>query len=70
MLLSKEKLELCFNLFDKDQSGSISADELRQLLGRSKTTDPLVKNLIKEADASGDGEIDLKEFKDLMLKIF
>ena len=61
---------MCFNLFDKDQSGSISADELRQLLGRSKTTDPLVKNLIKEADASGDGEIDLKEFKDLMLKIF
>ena len=28
-LLSQEKLELAFNLFDKDKSGSISADEVK-----------------------------------------
>ena len=31
-LLSKEQLEFAFRLFDKDGSGSISAQELKELL--------------------------------------
>ena len=70
-LLSKEKLEMCFKMFDKDGSGKISMDELKEIFGKSKNKDdPLIEQLIKEADVSGDGEIDLKEFKDLMFKLF
>ena len=70
-LLSKEKLEMAFSMFDTDKSGTISVEELKQVLGRQgKGNDPLIEQLIKEADVSGDGEIDLKEFKDVMLKLF
>lgn len=70
-LLSKEKLEMCFKMFDQDGSGKISADELKEILGRQKgESDNAVEMLIQEADSSGDGEIDLKEFKDLMLQLF
>ena len=37
-LLSDEKLEAAFNLFDKDGSGTISASEIRDVLGVGKCT--------------------------------
>ena len=62
---------MCFHMFDKDGSGTISADELKQILGRSKVEyDEAIEKLIQEADSSGDGEIDLKEFEELMHKLF
>ena len=69
-ILSKEKLEKAFNAFDKDSSGKISMEELKQVLGRTEEFDPQVEALIKEADVNADGEIDLKEFKELMMKVF
>ena len=38
-LLSNEKLETAFNLFDKDGSGSISAIEIKEVLGVGKNID-------------------------------
>ena len=48
--------------FDKDGSGKISEDELRtvmQSLGE-RLTDEELKEMIREADVDGDGEIDYK----------
>ena len=67
-ILNKEKLEATFKMFDKDGSGSISADEIRGFLGNSFTDQKALEMIIKEVDENGDGEISLLEFKDMMLK--
>ena len=43
-LLSNEKLEAAFNLFDRDNSGSISAIEIKDVLGVGKNIDEKVWN--------------------------
>ena len=69
-LLSNEKLETAFNLFDKDNSGSISADEIKDVLGVGKNIDEKVWNdLVMEVDGKGDGEISFSEFKTMMQKL-
>jgi calcium-dependent protein kinase len=69
-LLSNEKLETAFNLFDKDGSGTISANEVREVLGVGKNIDEKVWNdIVMEVDANGDGEISFSEFKTMMQKL-
>lgn len=69
-LLSNEKLETAFNLFDKDNSGSISADEIKDVLGVGKNIDEKVWNdIVMEVDGNGDGEISFSEFKTMMQKL-
>lgn len=69
-LLTHEKLELAFNLFDKDRSGSISADEVKQVLGVGKNIDEKIWNdIVREVDENGDGEISFVEFKIMMEKL-
>ncbi len=70
-LLSRTNLENAFSLFDSDGSGKITASELRNLLGRDViANDEVWRDLIQQVDQNGDGEIDIKEFKEMMLKIF
>jgi calcium-dependent protein kinase len=38
-LVSDEKLQVAFSFFDKDGSGSISIDELKEVLGAKKIVD-------------------------------
>ena len=69
-LLSNEKLETAFNLFDKDGSGTISANEVREVLGVGKNIDEKIWNdIVMEVDANGDGEISFSEFKTMMQKL-
>ena len=69
-LLSNEKLETAFNLFDKDGSGSISAFEIKEVLGVGKNIEEKVwSEIITEVDANGDGEISFLEFKIMMQKL-
>jgi calcium-dependent protein kinase len=70
-LLSKQRLQTAFNLFDKDGNGSISREELRDFFQNSgiPADDPMWKTLIQEVDENGDGEISFKEFKEMMLKL-
>lgn len=67
-VLNKERLEATFKMFDKDGSGSISADEIKSMLGTSFTDKKALDAIVKEADSNGDGEISLKEFKEMMIK--
>ena len=70
-LLTEKNLKIAFDIFDKDKSGGISASELKTLLGESNvhTKDIVWKNMIKEIDLNGDGQISFEEFKTLMNKV-
>jgi calcium-dependent protein kinase len=69
-LVSKERLRMCFDAFDTDGNGSISATELWALLGNAREYDEtLWQELVNEFDRNGDGVIDFEEFTEMMLKV-
>jgi Ca2+-binding EF-hand superfamily protein len=62
---------MAFKAFDLDGSGTITANELKQVLGKSHDyQEEMWDKLIAEADLNGDGVIDLSEFTRMMLKTF
>jgi hypothetical protein len=67
---SADELEKAFNEFDRDKSGSLSADELVEILTRSGGAAPMsiedARTLIKAVDVNGDGELQLEEFVAMM----
>ena len=68
-LTSQEKLHAAFRMFDKDGSGIISADEIREVLcfgGSNSLTAEAVDAIIKQVDENGDGEIQFEEFVTMM----
>jgi len=67
-VLTRENIGRAFIMFDKDESGSISADELKKVLeGGSSSSKKVWMDIIKEVDQDGDGEIDLREFEDIVM---
>ena len=57
-----------FRVFDQDDDGFISADELRHVMVNlgEKYTDEKVNDMIREADADGDGQVNYEEFVTMM----
>ena len=69
-LLTNEKLQAAFKMFDKDGSGLISANEIKEVLGFGKTmSEEAVNEVIKQVDENGDGEISFEEFSAMMKKL-
>lgn len=69
-ILNKKNLEFVFNMFDIDGSGAISAQEIKKILGDEVlANDDVWLEIVKKVDQNGDGEIDLKEFKEMMMKV-
>ncbi|OMJ80209.1 hypothetical protein SteCoe_19570 [Stentor coeruleus] len=69
-LICNKNLEDAFKAFDTDGSGKISAKELKQVLGsKLRARDKIWKKLIMEVDENGDGELDIDEFKSMMMKL-
>ncbi|KAM5556196.1 calmodulin-1-like [Rosa sericea] len=67
--LTEDQLKEAFRVFDKNQNGFISADELRHVmtsLGET-LTDEQVNQMVREADMDGDGQINYKEFVKVMM---
>lgn len=67
-LLSKENIDSAFRILDADCSGKITANELKEYLSTGNNVRKEVwDGLIREVDQNGDGEIDLEEFKNMMI---
>lgn len=69
-LTSDAKLQAAFKMFDKDGSGVISAEEIKDVLGFGGNLDnKAIDVIIKQVDENGDGEISYEEFATMMKKI-
>ncbi|KAG0464276.1 hypothetical protein HPP92_019916 [Vanilla planifolia] len=68
---AEEELREAFKVFDKDQNGYISANELRNVMMNlgEKLTDEEVDLMIKEADMDGDGQVNYEEFVRMMMTV-
>ena len=60
----ERELRDVFTVFDKDQSGTVSADELKSVMKviGEKLTEQEIEDAIRLADTTGDGEVDYDEF--------
>ncbi|CAN6466826.1 unnamed protein product [Victoria cruziana] len=65
----QELLE-AFAAFDSNDDGLVSAAELGGMLSSMgyKATEAEVKNMMREADVDGDGQLSMEEFLDMSLK--
>ncbi|CAD8205468.1 unnamed protein product [Paramecium pentaurelia] len=66
-LLSKQRLKMTFRMLDKDKSGSISIDELKEIF--SGISEDIWKQVVQDFDSNSDGQISLNEFFTMMKKI-
>ena len=63
-IVTIDRLDKAFKLFDKDGNGKLSIEEIKQTFGGD---DKAWKKVIQEVDKNNDGEVDFEEFKTLML---
>eukprot|EP00922_Rhytidocystis_sp_ex-Travisia-forbesii_P065500 GHVS01097320.1.p1 GENE.GHVS01097320.1~~GHVS01097320.1.p1 ORF type:complete len:504 (-),score=61.19 GHVS01097320.1:558-2069(-) len=69
-LLSRERLERAFKMFDVDNSGTISASELSTMFGVTELEGGEDwKEVLKEVDKNNDGVVDFEEFQTMLLKM-
>ena len=69
-VLNQNNLERAFSAFDLDGNGSITAEEIRNILGHIGSDMTEFERIIREVDIDGNGEIDLKEFRTMMMKLY
>lgn len=62
--ITERRIQEAFEVFDTDDSGFISRDDLRQMLGKD-AEESFVERLLKEADVDQNGSISLEDFKQL-----
>ena len=65
-LFTDINLKNAFDMFDKDKNGTISIDEIIEVIG-AELDKNAIEELKKEVSYDGDKEIDFKHFKEFML---
>ena len=66
-ILTKENVQAVFKTFDKDDSGKISPEELKLVMGKNvEISDNVWIQLVNEIDLNEDGEISFYEFDKMM----
>ena len=66
-LVDETKLRAAFHIFDIEDKGFISNEDLRRALALDESMDDYVANkIILQVDTNGDGQIQYNEFKDMM----
>ena len=65
-ILTEDRLQKAFNMFDNDGNGMLSIEEIKGLFGGDEET---WEHILKEVDMNGDKNVDFDEFKILMLGI-
>ena len=66
-LINEENLRLCFNQFDENNDGKLSANEIKIALGTNEYE--YINALINVIDENNNNEIDFDEFKNLMNRV-
>ncbi len=66
-LLTDENLKFSFDFFDKDGSGDITVEELKEFFGVNNGRE--IEKLVDEIDINGDKVISFEEYKIMMTKI-
>ncbi|XP_070555626.1 calmodulin-like protein 3 isoform X2 [Ptychodera flava] len=66
--MSEQEIYEAFRAIDIDGSGTITADELRQVIKKlgEELSEEDIEEMIELADTNGDGEIDYGEFVRVM----
>jgi len=61
---SIDEMREAFLVFDRDKSGSVTASELKHVMSNlgEQVSDEEVEEMIREADADGDGELSFDDF--------
>ena len=68
-LVSEKNLKLAFENFDKDHSGFLSPDEIKEIFGltnNDENTNKILNEIFEDVDINGDGMISYDEFKAMM----
>ena len=61
-MLEVNKLETAFKMFDKDGSGALDIDELKEVFSGAAIPDDVWDEVIKEVDENKDGEVKINIF--------
>ena len=70
-LLSAERLEKLFKVFDKDGDNEVTVQEIKLILDACKQIDEkAVQRAIKDVDKIGKGKLTFQEFKQFIKKLF
>uniref|UniRef100_A0A0E0R3T8 EF-hand domain-containing protein n=1 Tax=Oryza rufipogon TaxID=4529 RepID=A0A0E0R3T8_ORYRU len=66
---AEDDIREAFRVFDKDQNGFITPDELRHVMANlgDPLSDDELADMLHEADSDGDGQINYNEFLKVMM---
>ncbi len=65
--MNEDKLNEAFKVFDPDENGLITVENIKKLLNLEENDNEILNEFIKENDKDGNGKIDYREFIKMMV---